>query len=268
MSVTAPQGFRAAGVTTGTGADHARDLAVVVNDGPARAAGAVFTDHPAPAAPVLWTRQVVSGGRVRAVVLHSGGANAATGPPGFQAAHAQAEHAADLLADSAAEIALCSAGETGAVPPTAPLNTALADALAQAARGGGLAAADAVRTDDTVAKFAFRRGEGVTVGGMAKGPDASVGSALCVLTTDAALSPEQCQRLVTDAAASTLAPLTGTNDTVLLMASGAAPDTPDESAVALLLTRVCEELAAQIAADTSASLTSEPGAPQDRQAHQ
>ncbi|MBQ1084011.1 bifunctional ornithine acetyltransferase/N-acetylglutamate synthase [Nocardiopsis sp. B62] len=268
MSVTAPQGFRAAGVTTGTGEDHARDVAVVVNDGPSRAAGAVFTDHPDPAAPVLWTRQVVSGGRVRAVVLNAGSANAATGPLGFQTAHAEAEHTAELLADSAAEIALCSAGEVGAVPPAATLNSAVADALAQAARGGGLSAADAIRTDDTVAKFAFRRGGGVTVGGMAKGPDASVDSALCVLTTDAALSPEQCQRLVGDAAASALAPLTGTNDTVLLLASGAAPATPDESEIALLLTGVCEELAAQIAADAPAPVTAEPGAPEDRQAHQ
>ncbi|WP_017590439.1 bifunctional ornithine acetyltransferase/N-acetylglutamate synthase [Nocardiopsis ganjiahuensis] len=262
MSVTAPQGFRAAGVAAGISAAQARDVAVVVNDGPSRAAGAVFTDHSDPAAPVLWSRQVVSGGRVRAAVLNSGCANAGTGPLGFQAVHAAAEHTADLLADSAAEIVLCSAGPVGTTLPSDTVNAGVTSALAEAGRGGGLPAADAIRTGDTVAKFAFLRGEGVTVGGMAKGPDASVGSVLCVLTTDADLSAEQCRRLVADAAAKTLAPLTGTNDTVLLMASGAAPTTPDEGAVAVLLNRVCEELAAQVAADTP-----DTGTPEDRQAH-
>ncbi|GAA1460952.1 bifunctional ornithine acetyltransferase/N-acetylglutamate synthase [Nocardiopsis exhalans] len=262
MSVTAPKGFRAAGVAAGIKPDRARDVAVVINDGPSRAAGAVFTDHPDPAAPLLWSRQVVAGSRVRAAVLNSGCANAGTGVLGFQAAHAEAEHAADLLADSAAEIVLCSAGPIGTVLPTESLNTGLTAALAEAERGGGLPAADAIRTGDTVAKIAFGRGEGVTVGGMAKGPDASVGSVLCVLTTDADLSAEQCQSLVADAAAKAFAPMTGTNDTVLLMASGAAPTTPDEGVLADLLTKVCEELAAQLAADTS-----DTGTPQDRQAN-
>ncbi|MGW5878390.1 bifunctional ornithine acetyltransferase/N-acetylglutamate synthase [Nocardiopsis terrae] len=276
MSVTAPQGFRAAGVTAGIRTDRARDVAVVVNDGPLRTAGAVFTDHPDRAAPVLWSQQVVSGGRVRAAVLNSGCANAGTGPLGFQAAHAEAEHAADLLSDSAAEIVLCSAGPVGANLPTDALNTGVSAALAEAGRGGGLPAADAIRTGDTVAKFAFRRGEDITVGGMAKGPDASLGALLCVLTTDAALSSEQCQRLVADAAARTFAPLTGTNDTVLLMASGAAQDArgegtvPDEEAVADLLTRVCEELAAQLEADTpepeDASAPEDQRPPEDKQA--
>ena len=267
MSVTAPQGVRAAGVAAGISSDRARDVAVGGNDGPSRAAGAVFTGHPDRAAPVLWSQQVVSGGRVRAAVLNSGCANAGTGPPGFQAAHAEAEHAADLLADSAAEIVLCSAGPVGTPLPTESLNTGVEAALTEAGRGGGLPAADAIRTGDTVAKIAFRRGEGVTVGGMAKGPDASIGSALCVLTTDAALSAEQCQRLVADAAAKTLAPLTGTNDTVLLMASGAAPAAPDEGTVALLLTRVLEELTAQIAADAPEPDAPTTATPEDRQAH-
>lgn len=250
MSVTAPQGFRAAGVAAGIRADRARDVAVVVNDGPSRAAGAVFTEHPDRAAPVLWSQQVVSGGRVRAAVLNSGCANADTGPLGFQAAHAAAEHTADLLADSAAEVVLCSAGPVGTRLPLEALNTGLGVALAEAGRGGGLPAADAIRTEDTVAKIAFRRGGGITVGGMAKGPDASLGTGLCVLTTDADLSAEQCRRLVTDAVSKTFGPLTGTNDTVLLMASGAASNTPDEGVVAVLLTQVCEELVAQVTADT------------------
>ncbi|GAB3690426.1 bifunctional ornithine acetyltransferase/N-acetylglutamate synthase [Nocardiopsis oceani] len=251
MSVTAPQGFRAAGVAAGLRTDGARDVAVVVNDGPDRAAGAAFTEHPDPAAPVLWSRQVVSGGRVRAAVLNSGCANAGRGPSGFQGVHSAAENAGALLDDSAAEIVLCSAGPVGTPLPVETLNAGVGAALAEAERGGGLPAADAIRTDDTVAKIAFRRGGGVTVGGMAKGPDSSLGAVLCVLTTDAVLSDTLCQRLVATATAKTFAPLTGTNDTVLLMASGAGETTPDEEGVSALLTQVCEELAAQVGADVS-----------------
>ncbi|MBR8741904.1 bifunctional ornithine acetyltransferase/N-acetylglutamate synthase, partial [Nocardiopsis sp. MG754419] len=199
--------------------------------------------------PALWSRQVVSGGRVRAAVLNSGCANAGTGPLGFQDVHAEAERAAELLADSAAEIVLCAAGPIGTRPPLDALDDGLTRAVAEAGRGGGLPAADAIRTNDTVAKIAFRRGGGVTVGGMAKGPDPSLGSVLCVLTTDAALDHEQCRRLVEEATAASFAPLTGTNDTVLFMASGAAGGTADEDVVRDLLTRVCAELAAQIDAD-------------------
>ncbi|MET9798199.1 bifunctional ornithine acetyltransferase/N-acetylglutamate synthase [Nocardiopsis alba] len=247
MSVTAPRGFRAAGVGRGEHPD--RDVAIVVNDGPGRAAGAVFTTHPDPAAPVLWSRQVVSGGRVRAAVLDSACANAGTGPLGFQDVHATAEHTAALLEDSAAEIVLCSAGPLGVRPSREALDDGLARAVAEAGRGGGLSAADAIRTDDTVAKIAFRRGGGITVGGMAKGSDPSLGSLLCVLTTDAALDARQCRDLVEEATAKSLPPPTGTNDTVLFMASGAVPGPPDEDGVRALLNLVCEELAAQIEAD-------------------
>lgn len=249
VSVTAPRGFRASGVAAGIRTDGGRDTAVVVNDGPSRAAGAVFTEGEDRAAPVLWSHQVLSGERVRAAVLNSGAANARTGPPGFQDVHAVAEHAAARLGDSAAEVVLCSAGPVGVRPPVDPLCDGVTRALTEASRGGGLPAADAIRTGDTVAKIAFRRGAGYTVGGMAKGPDASVSSALCVLTTDADLTAEQCRRLVAGAAAKTLAPLTATNDTVLLMASGASDTVPDDDGFSVLLVEVCEDLAAQIAAD-------------------
>lgn len=250
MSVTAPLGFRAAGVASGLTADGSRDVAVVINDGPSRAAAAVLTDAADAAAPVLWTRQVASGGRVRAAVLNSGGANAGTGPPGFQDAHALAEHTADLLGDSAAEIVLCSAGPVGARLPLDAVRDGLTAAVAEAGRGGGLHAADAVRTNDTVVKIAFRRGDGHTVGAMAKGPDASLSTGLYVLTTDAELTGEQCARLLTAAVDKTLAPLTSSNDTVLLMASGAGGAAPDEDALAALLTEVLAELADQVSADT------------------
>jgi glutamate N-acetyltransferase/amino-acid N-acetyltransferase len=250
VSVTAPRGFRAAGVAAGTRADGVRDVAVVINDGPSRAAAAVFTTDDS-AAPVLWSRQVASGHRVRAAVLASGGANAATGPAGFQDVHAQAEHAAAELDDSAAEIVVCACGDPATRPPLDALCRGAAAAVAEASRGGGLAAADAVRTTDTVAKIVFRRGDGYTVGAMAKGPDPSVGGVLAVLTTDADLTGPQCERLLARAVAKAFAPLDGTNDTVLLMASGASDTVPDEEGFAALLTDVCADLAAQIAADPS-----------------
>ena len=97
MTLTTPQGFRAAGVAAGLKSTGALDLALVVNDGPAHAAAGVFTRNKVKAAPVLWSQQVLTTGRLRAVVLNSGGANACTGPEGFQTAHATAEKAAEAL---------------------------------------------------------------------------------------------------------------------------------------------------------------------------
>ena len=119
MSVTAPLGFRAAGVAAGLKQSGQPDVAVVLNDGPTWSAAAVFTTNRVQAAPVTWTRQVVKGGRVRAVVLNSGGANACTGPLGFQDTHATAEHLAAALGEvGAGEIAVCSTGLIGERLPT------------------------------------------------------------------------------------------------------------------------------------------------------
>ena len=241
MSVTAPLGFRAAGVTAGLKESGQPDVAVVLNDGPSRAAAAVFTSNRVQAAPVTWTRQVVSGGRVRAVVLNSGGANACTGPLGFQDTHATAEHLAALLADSAGlaesagEIAVCSTGLIGERLPMDKLLPGIDAAVAEASRAGGLAAADAIRTTDTVVKIAFRRGEGgYTVGGMAKGAGMlapALATMLCVLTTDADLTPAELDAALRSATAVTFDRLDAdgcmsTNDTVLLLASGAAARVP------------------------------------------
>ena len=162
MSVTAPLGFRAAGVAAGLKQSGQPDVAVVLNDGPSRSAAAVFTSNRVQAAPVTWTRQVVSGGRVRAVVLNSGGANACTGPAGFQDTHATAEHLAAAINArgedaSAGEIAVCSTGLIGERLPMDKLLPGVSTAVAEASRAGGLAAADAIRTTDTVVKIAFRR---------------------------------------------------------------------------------------------------------------
>jgi glutamate N-acetyltransferase / amino-acid N-acetyltransferase len=275
VSVTAPLGFRAAGVAAGLKESGQPDVAVVLNDGPSRAAAAVFTSNRVQAAPVTWTRQVVSGGRVRAVILNSGGANACTGPLGFQDTHATAEHLAAALSDSAGEIAVCSTGLIGERLPMDKLLPGIDAALAEASRAGGLAAADAIRTTDTVVKIAFRRGTaaepaksdipdpeypragGYTIGGMAKGAGMlapALATMLCVITTDADLTPAELDAALRSATAMTFDRLDAdgcmsTNDTVLLLASGASGARPDHREFTLTLTEVCADLARQLQLD-------------------
>jgi glutamate N-acetyltransferase / amino-acid N-acetyltransferase len=257
LSVTAPLGFRAAGVAAGLKQSGQPDVAVVLNDGPSRSAAAVFTTNRVQAAPVTWTRQVVKGGRVRAVVLNSGGANACTGPPGFQDTHATAEHLAAAIEDSAGEIAVCSTGLIGERLPMDKLLPGVDAAIAEASRAGGLAAADAIRTTDTVVKIAFRRPDSYSIGGMAKGAGMlapGLATMLCVLTTDADLEPAQLDAALRAATAVTFDRLDtdgcmSTNDTVLVMASGASGVKPDKTEFTLALTEVCADLARQLQLD-------------------
>jgi glutamate N-acetyltransferase/amino-acid N-acetyltransferase len=264
MSVTAPLGFRAAGVTAGLKESGQMDVAVVLNDGPSRAAAAVFTSNRVQAAPVIWTRQVVSGGRVRAAVLNSGGANACTGPAGFQDTHATAEHLAAAIGAlsaeevGAGEIAVCSTGLIGERLPMDKLLPGVDTAVAAASRVGGLAAADAIRTTDTVVKIAFRRGEGgYTIGGMAKGAGMlapALATMLCVLTTDADLGPAELDAALRSATGQTFDRLDtdgcmSTNDTVLLLASAASGLRPEVGEFTRTLTEVCADLARQLQLD-------------------
>jgi len=257
MSVTAPLGFRAAGVTAGLKPSGQRDVAVVINDGPSRAAAAVFTSNRVQAAPVKWSRQVASGGRVRAVVLNSGGANACTGPLGFQDTHATAERLAAALGDSAGEIAVCSTGLIGERLPMDKLLPAVDAAVAEADRSGGVHAADAIRTTDTVVKIAFRRQDGYSIGGMAKGAGMlapGLATMLVVLTTDADLTAAELDAALRGATAVTFDRLDtdgcmSTNDTVLLMASGAAGVKPGKQDFDRALTEVCADRARQLQRD-------------------
>lgn len=258
MSVTAALGFRAAGVSARVKESGARDLALVVNDGPSRAAAAVFTRNRVKAAPVLWSEQVVRGGRLRAVVLNSGGANACTGPAGFQDAHATAEKVAEALDESAAEVAVCSTGLIGERLPMDRILSGIDEAARHLSRGdGGLAAADAIRTTDTVAKIAFRRADGYTVGGMAKGAGMlapALATMLSVVTTDADVPSEVLDRALRAAVAVTFDRLDAdgclsTNDTVVVMASGASGATPTEEELTGVLTEVCADLTRQLLLD-------------------
>src|SRR5262249_23548155 len=142
MTVTSPQGFRAAGVAAGLKSSGGLDVALVVNEGPSTTAAGVFTSNRVQAAPVLGSRQVGNGGHVRAVVLNSGGANACTGPAGFQDTHRTAEHAAAILDESAAQIAVCSTGLIGERLPMERLLAGVDKAAAGLSVDGGHDAAE------------------------------------------------------------------------------------------------------------------------------
>ena len=148
MSVTRPTGFRAAGATAGLKASGRPDVALVVNDGPEHVAAAGFTSNRVQAAPVLWSRQAVADGRLDAVILNSGGANACTGHQGFQDTHATAEKVADLLGISAGDVAVCSTGLIGELLPMAKLLSGCEAVATSLSADGGPAAAEAIMTTD------------------------------------------------------------------------------------------------------------------------
>jgi glutamate N-acetyltransferase / amino-acid N-acetyltransferase len=258
MSVTKAKGFRASGVTAGIKASGRSDVALVVNDGPLRAAAGVFTGNRIKAAPVVWSQQVLKGGRVVGVVLNAGNANACTGSVGFQHAHRTAEELATLLADSAADIAVCSTGIIGEYLPVDKVVAGVRSAHAALAADGGSAAAQAIMTTDTVAKeAAVTSPAGWSVGGMAKGAAMlapELATMLVVLTTDAVADAGALDGALRVATAATFDRLDSdgcmsTNDTVLLLASGASGVEPDPIALAAAVEEVCASLAKQLADD-------------------
>ncbi len=257
MTVTAARGFRASGIAAGIKSTGAPDLALVVNDGPSRAAAGVFTSNRVKAAPVLWSQQVLTSGALHAVVLNSGGANACTGPLGFQDTHATAERLAELLNTSAAEIAVCSTGLIGIRLPMEKLLPGLATAADLLSADGGADAAEAIRTTDTVAKTAVAHRDGFTVGGMAKGAGMlapGLATMLCVITTDAEVPAPELDSVLRSSVARTFDRIDSdgcmsTNDTVILLASGASGVAPDRESFAAAVHEVCDSLARQLIAD-------------------
>jgi glutamate N-acetyltransferase / amino-acid N-acetyltransferase len=258
VTVTAPKGFRAAGVAAGIKESGAKDLTLVVNDGPLDVAAAVFTRNKVKAAPVLWSQQVLATGRVKAAVLNSGGANACTGPEGFQDTHATAEHVAATLGIGAIDVAVCSTGLIGARLPMDNLKAGVTKAAEQLATTpeAGLAAAEAVMTTDSVPKQAQAGGDW-TIGGFAKGAGMcapNMATMLSVLTTDAVLDQAYLDHALRQAVDATFNSLdvdggTSTNDTVLLLCSGASGQTPTTQEFTERLTEVCRDLVAQLQAD-------------------
>ena len=257
MSVTAPAGFRAAGVTAGLKASGRPDVAVVVNDGPSHAAAAVFTTNRVEAAPVTWSRGAVADGRIDAVVLNSGGANACTGPEGFADTHATAEHLAAALGVSSGDVLVCSTGLIGERLDMPALLAGVDAAVAAASADGGDAAATAIMTTDTVSKQVHVTGDGWSIGGMAKGAGMlapALATMLVVLTTDAAVAPDQLDRALREACRLTFDRLDSdgcmsTNDTVVLLSSGAAGGEVDLETFQAALTQACGRLARALLAD-------------------
>ncbi len=258
MSTTAARGFTAAGVVAGLKSTGKPDLALVVNQGPKFAAAGVFTTNRVKAAPVRWTQELFAEGRSpRAVVLNSGGANACTGPQGLADTEATAALVAELTGLRTNQVAVCSTGLIGQLLPMEKLLAGVRAAHGELSRIGGDDAALAIMTTDSVPKTAVRTGNGFIVGGMAKGAGMlapSLATMLVVITTDADLSPEQLDvalraatnrsfdRIDSDGCMST-------NDTVLLLASGASGVTPPEGEFARLLEQVCAELALKLIGD-------------------
>ncbi|MFF8728568.1 bifunctional glutamate N-acetyltransferase/amino-acid acetyltransferase ArgJ [Streptomyces sp. NPDC015171] len=257
MSVTAAKGFTAAGIAAGIKENGNPDLALVVNDGPRRAAAGVFTANRVKAAPVLWSEQVLRSGQVSAVVLNSGGANACTGPQGFQDTHATAEKAAEVLGRGAIEIAVCSTGLIGVPLPMDKLLPGVESAAAALSEHGGEKAAIAIKTTDTAHKTAVVTQDGWTVGGMAKGAGMlapGLATMLVVLTTDAQLDGEVLDRALRAATKVTFDRVDSdgcmsTNDTVLLLASGSSGITPEYDAFAEAVRQVCADLGRQLIGD-------------------
>lgn len=265
QGVTAPAGFRAVGIAAGIKTSGDPDLALVLNEGPDHTAAGVFTRNQVKAAPVVWSQRVLSAGRLRAVILNSGGANACTGPAGFADTHTTAEAVAAALTDwgtdiGAAEVAVCSTGLIGDRLPMDKMLAGVGDVVHEMAGGltGGDDAARAIMTTDTVSKqVALHHQDNWTLGGMAKGAGMlapSLATMLCVLTTDAVVEAAALDAALRRAAATTFDRLDidgscSTNDTVLLLASGASGISPSQADLDAAVLAVCDDLCTQLQAD-------------------
>jgi glutamate N-acetyltransferase / amino-acid N-acetyltransferase len=262
MSVTTPQGFRAAGVTAGLKDSGGKDLALVVSDGPDYTSASVFTANRCKANPILWSQEVAKDGVVRAVVLNSGGANCYTGAEGFQTTHAVAEQVGAGLGIGAGDVVVCSTGLIGLKNPREVLLHGVDEAVGALSHDSGPDAAEAIMTTDSVSKQAVVQRDGWSAGGMAKGAGMlapQLATMLVVLTTDArvesagtldralrAATRVSFDRLDSDGCMST-------NDTVTLMANGASGVTPTEEELTAVLTELCTDLAMQLLADAEGS---------------
>ena len=234
MSVTTPKGFDASGVAAGLKSSGDKDVALIVNNGPKYDASAVFTTNKVKAAPVVWTQEVIKNKKLKAVILNSGGANACTGPEGFADTHSTAEYVAKMLSVGAIEIGVCSTGLIGNRLDMTKLISGINNAYAKLSPEGGQDAAAAIITTDSHEKIAQVEKDSWSIGGIIKGagmlaPD--MATMLCVITTDADISQIDHQLVLQQCTDLTLNRIdsdgcTSTNDTVILMSSGASLEKP------------------------------------------
>jgi glutamate N-acetyltransferase / amino-acid N-acetyltransferase len=255
-----PQGFRSASIAAGLKSTGALDLTLIQNQGPLFVGSAVFTSNKVVAAPVMWSRQVAQGGIVRAAVLNSGGANACTGPEGFADTHKTAEHVAQLLDISAAEVIVCSTGLIGERLPMGKIIAGL-DSIATELSGDGLqTSAQAIMTTDSVPKIATATINGAEFAAIAKGAGMlapALATMLSVVMTDAIVSQnaQEVFKRVTDRTYNRIDSdgCTSTNDTVLFMSSGASQVVISDSDLEAMLMKVCGSLSEQLIADAEGS---------------
>jgi glutamate N-acetyltransferase/amino-acid N-acetyltransferase len=255
-----PKGFRGAAVAAGLKSSGALDLTIIENTGPRFDAAAVYTTNKVVAAPVIWSREVTKGKLVRAAVLNSGGANACTGPQGFSDTHHTAEKVADLLGISSGEVVVCSTGLIGELLPM-PKIFAGVESIATVLKSDSLDdVSRAIMTTDSVPKVATVSISGVEFVGIAKGAGMlapALATMLSVVMTDAVL-PQNVQEIFSRVADRTYNRIdsdgcTSTNDTVLLMGSGASSVLLSDVEFESALMEICGSLAAQLIADAEGS---------------
>ena len=255
-----PKGFRGAAIAAGLKSSGALDLTLIVNDGPRFDAAAVYTTNRVVAAPVIWSREVTKGKLVRAAVLNSGGANACTGPQGFADTHQTAEKVGELLSISSGEVVVCSTGLIGEPLPMPKIISGL-ESIATALKLESLDdVSRAIMTTDSVPKVAASSINGVDFAGVAKGAGMlapALATMLSVVMTDAVL-PGDAQEIFARVADRTFNRIdsdgcTSTNDTVLLMGSGASGVALVESDLEAALMEICGSLASQLIADAEGS---------------
>lgn len=257
MSVTFAGGFLASGVACGLKSSGNKDVALVVNQGPLKAAAAVFTTNRAKANPILWSQEVIKDGQVEAILLNSGGANCYTGAQGFQTTHESAELVAKSLEVSAGDVLVCSTGLIGEQLDRVNLYAGIHDAIATLSETGGESASLAIMTTDSIPKRAQREGDGFRIGGMAKGAGMlapGLATMLVVITTDAVMTSKELDAALREATRLSFDRLDSdgcmsTNDQVSLLASGASAVKPDFAEFSALLTDLCKDLAIQLLED-------------------
>ncbi len=255
-----PQGFVASATAAGLKSSGDKDLTLIVNEGPSQWASAVFTSNQVVAAPVLWSKEVIKDSVVKAVVLNSGGANACTGPKGFQDTHATAEHVAKLLNHSSSEVFICSTGMIGEFLPMDKILSGLDVLSKNLSNDSVLDCAHAIMTTDSVPKIVNLNANGVQVSGIAKGAGMlapALATMLCVILTDALL-PADAKEIFEETVDSTFNRIdsdgcTSTNDTILFMSSGASGVSLTQEQCASMLEETCSSLADQLIADAEGS---------------
>jgi len=255
-----PNGFTAASCAAGLKSSGALDLTLIVNNGPLFDAAAVYTSNQVVAAPVIWSKQVTKEKIVRAAILNSGGANACTGPQGFADTHKTAEHVGEVLEISSGEVVVCSTGLIGELLPMEKIISGI-DLIAKELHQNALEeVAKAIMTTDSVAKIANFNSEKFEVSGVAKGAGMlapALATMLSVVMTDAIL-PDGAQEIFQRVCDRTYNRIdsdgcTSTNDTVLLMGSGASGFAPSETELEESLMSVCGSLSQQLIADAEGS---------------